>query len=97
MKYVIIESRVTLCRLAECALAFESQNTRPGSKSALLAQIVDALAATLRQNNVVPAVEDEEVAIGIVRRVIGPQTFDPSALTFNTLQQQVQKHLQKGE
>ncbi len=85
----IIETRIDLCRLAECCLAFEQSKIAVKSRSALVAACVDALADVLKKNNATVPVEDNDAAEAIIQRVLKPKVFDVSALNISALRQSV--------
>lgn len=89
MKTEVVETRVDICRLAECALAFEQQGIALKSKSSLVAACIDGLSSILINNSAVPSVEDEHGARKIVKRVLSPKPFDAGSLKLSSIQQQV--------
>ena len=93
MNHVVLETRLDLCRLAECALAFEAQSLPVRSKSALVSACVEALATVLKSNGAVPHITDEESARVIVDRVLQPKLFNAGSLSIGSIQQQVQSAL----
>lgn len=93
MKQQVFETRVDICRLAECALAFETQQLSIRSKSALIASCVDGLAEVLKSNGAVPHITDVEAAQEIVDRVLKPRVFNAGALRIGSIQQKVQDAL----
>ncbi len=89
MRHEVIETRVNQISLAECVLAFEAQGIALRSKSNLVSTCVDTLADVLKQNGVVPPVEDIESAQAIIERALKPKLFNPCTLNLNSIEQQV--------
>lgn len=89
MRQEVIETRINPVHLAECVLAFESQGIPLRSKSSIVSACVDTLADVLKQNGIVPQVEDTECAQAIIERALTPKLFNPGSLLMSSIQQSV--------
>ena len=89
MRQEAIETRLDICALATCALAFEAQGIPVRSKSGLVATCVSSLAAALVDNNAVPRVEDTKAAKVIIERVLTPPQLNTGMLSIRSIAQQV--------